>query len=40
LEKGGPDFKNDFADYATACEMAELWRDQFKTPYGVASKVE
>lgn len=40
LEKGGPDFRNDFADYSTAGEMAKLWRSQFKTPYGVASKVE
>lgn len=40
LEKGGPDFRNNFADYNTACEMAKLWRGQFKTPYGVASKVE
>lgn len=39
LEKGGPDFKNDFADYSTACEMAKLWGSQFKTSYGVCSKV-
>lgn len=40
LEKGGPDFRNSFTDYNTAGEMAKLWRGQFKTPYGISSKVE
>ena len=40
LEKGGPSFRNDFADYSTACEMAKIWGSQFKTPYGISSKVE
>jgi hypothetical protein len=38
--KGGPKFNNDFGSYETAREMATLWGSQFKTPYGVSSKVE
>ena len=38
--KGGPKFSNNFGSYETARDMAQLWRSQFKTPYGVSSKVE
>jgi hypothetical protein len=38
--KGGPKFNTDFGSYETAKEMAQLWGSQFKTPYGVSSKVE
>ena len=38
--KGGPKFNNDFGSYETAKDMATLWGSQFKTPYGVSSKVE
>lgn len=38
--KGGPKFNNNFGSYETAREMATLWESQFKTPYGISSKVE
>lgn len=38
--KGGPSFHNDFPTYESALKMAQLWGGQFKTPYGVSSKVE
>lgn len=38
--KGGPKFNNDFGSYETAREMATLWGNQFKTPYGISSKIE
>lgn len=40
LLQSGPKFNNDFDSYETAREMATLWRSQFKTPYGISSKVE
>jgi hypothetical protein len=38
--KGGPKFSNNFGSYDTAKDMATLWGSQFKTPYGILSKVE
>lgn len=38
--KGGPKFNNDFGSYETAKDMSTLWGSQFKTPYGISSKVE
>lgn len=38
--KGGPKFNTDFGSYETAKDMATLWGSQFKTPYGVSSKIE
>ena len=38
--KGGPKFSTNFGSYETAKEMATLWESQFKTPYGISSKVE
>lgn len=38
--KGGPKFNTDFGSYETAKDMATLWGSQFKTPYGISSKVE
>lgn len=38
--KGGPKFNTSFESYETAKEMATLWGSQFKTPYGVSSKIE
>lgn len=40
LLKGGPKFNTDFGSYETAKDMATLWGSQFKTPYGVSSKIE
>lgn len=38
--KGGPKFNTDFGSYETAKDMATLWGSQFKTSYGISSKVE
>jgi hypothetical protein len=38
--EGGPKFNTDFGSYETAKDMATLWGSQFKTPYGISSKVE